>query len=256
LNTKRAFAVVAHPDDIEFVMAGTLILLKDSGYEVHYMNIANGSAGSLDRGPEEIARIRTGESKDAAVQIGAVFHEPLVNDLEIFYEPALLARLSAVMREVAPEILLLQSPRDYMEDHQNAVRLGVTAAFVRGAPNVPTDPPTSAVTQEVTVYHAQPHGNRDPLRELVVPDFYVDIAKSLDRKKDMLACHASQKDWLDATQGMGSYVETMVDIAREVGTMSGAFDVAEGWRRHLHFGFCPEEADPLFDALTAFANKA
>jgi LmbE family N-acetylglucosaminyl deacetylase len=256
MSTKRAFALAAHPDDIEFVMAGTLILLKDAGYEAHYMNIANGSAGSMVHGPEEIARIRTGESRDAAARIGAVYHEPLVNDLEIFYEPRLLARLGAVLREVAPEILLLQSPQDYMEDHQNTVRLGVTAAFVRSAPNYTTDPPTSAVTQDVTIYHAQPHGNRDPLRQLVSPDFYIDIETAVERKKEMLACHASQRDWLDATQGMGSYVQTMVDIGGEVGSMSGRFRVAEGWRRHLHLGFCAEDADPLRDALSDFLHVA
>lgn len=255
MGNKRAFAFAAHPDDIEFVMAGTLILLKDAGYEVHYMNLANGSGGSLDRGPEEIARVRLEEAKRAAGLVDAVFHEPLVNDLEIFYEPALLARVSAVMREVGPEILLLQSPQDYMEDHQNAVRLGLTAAFVCGVPNFPVDPPTDTVNQDVTIYHAQPHGNCDPLRQLVTPDFYVDIERSLERKKEMLACHASQKDWLDATQGMGSYIQIMVDLGREVGVMSGRFGVAEGWRRHLHLGYCAEDADPLCNALSAFVHE-
>ena len=41
---KVAFAIACHPDDIEFMMAGTLTRLKeDLGYEIHYMNIANGS---------------------------------------------------------------------------------------------------------------------------------------------------------------------------------------------------------------------
>ena len=43
MKTKHAFAIAAHPDDIEFQMAGTLILLQRAGYEIHYMNIANGS---------------------------------------------------------------------------------------------------------------------------------------------------------------------------------------------------------------------
>ena len=90
----------------------------------------------------------------AAVSTGAVFHESLTDDLMIFYEPKLLARLAAVMREVAPEILLVQSPQDYMEDHQNSVRLAVSAAFVRGMPNCVTDPPRAPVDQPVTVYHS------------------------------------------------------------------------------------------------------
>ena len=40
-----ALALFAHPDDIEFVAAGTLILLKDLGWQIHYCNIANGCCG-------------------------------------------------------------------------------------------------------------------------------------------------------------------------------------------------------------------
>ena len=56
--TKRAFAIAAHPDDIEFTMAGTLILLGDAGYELHVMHIANGSCGSTEIPAEEIASVR------------------------------------------------------------------------------------------------------------------------------------------------------------------------------------------------------
>jgi LmbE family N-acetylglucosaminyl deacetylase len=41
------FSVHAHPDDIEFGCAGTLMLLKDAGCELHYMTLARGDAGSM-----------------------------------------------------------------------------------------------------------------------------------------------------------------------------------------------------------------
>ena len=44
---KAAFAIACHPDDIEFGMAGTLIKLKEAGYEIHYMNIANAASIGL-----------------------------------------------------------------------------------------------------------------------------------------------------------------------------------------------------------------
>jgi hypothetical protein len=40
-----------------------------------------------------------------------------------------------------------------------------------------------------------------------------------------------------------------MQFSREVGTMSKSFEHAEGWRRHLHYGFCSEQADPLAIAL-------
>jgi LmbE family N-acetylglucosaminyl deacetylase len=153
------------------------------------------------------------------------------------------------MREVAPEILLVHSPTDYMEDHQNAARLAVAAAFCRGMPNYPTDPARPPVDQEVTVYHALPHGIVDPLRCPINPDLYVDISAVIERKRTMLALHASQKEWLDESQGMDSYLTAMEDASRRVGKLSGRFAYAEGWRRRLHLGFCAEDADPLVDAL-------
>ena len=253
---RRAFAVGAHPDDIEFVMAGTLILLGEAGYELHVMHVASGSGGSAVLSAEETARVRGLEAETAAGLIGAVYHGPLVNDLDIFYEKPLLARVAAVLRDVAPEILLLPSPQDYMEDHMIAGRLGVTAAFCRGLPNFRTDPPRPPVEQDVTVYHAQPHGNRDPVGGAVRPGHFVDIGEALERKKEMLGCHQSQKRWLDETQGMDSYIHTMVDFSREVGAMSGAFEYAEGWRRRLHYGFCAADADPIAAALGARCRPA
>ena len=50
-------AVSCHPDDIEFGMAGTMFLLKDAGCEIHYVNVANGCAGSLEHTPEETAAL-------------------------------------------------------------------------------------------------------------------------------------------------------------------------------------------------------
>ena len=246
---KRAFAVAAHPDDIEFVMAGTLISLRDAGYEIHYMNIANGCCGSSEYSAEHTATIREREAIAACDSIGAEFHPSLTNDLEIFYDRETLSRLAAVMREVAPEILLVHSPVDYMEDHTNACRLAVTAAFARGMPNFVTQPPREPVDQTVTIYHAQPHGNRDPLGHVARPQMFVDVAAAMGEKTVMLACHKSQKQWLDTSQGLDSYLETMRDLMREVGRMSGRWLYAEGWRRHLHLGFCSENADPLAEAL-------
>ena len=81
------------------------------------------------------------------------------------------------------------------------------------------------------------------------PGQFVDIAPVLETKQAALACHKSQKEWLDSSQGIDSYLILMADMSRQVGKMSGLFSYSEGWRRHLHLGFCSELADPLTDAL-------
>jgi LmbE family N-acetylglucosaminyl deacetylase len=245
-----ALAVFAHPDDMEFLASGTLLRLQRAGYEIHCLAVANGSCGSSVHGAEETARIRRAEAEAACRLAGFTRHESLVNDIEVFYERALLARVAALVRRVAPEILLTHSPSDYMEDHENAGRLAVTAAFCRGMRNLPTDPPTPAVDGPVTVYHAQPHGNCDPLGAVVRPTHFVDVGGDvLEEKTAMLACHRSQREWLDESQGLPSHVQTMERLMREVGGWSGAFVHAEGWRRRLPLGFCPPDADPLATAL-------
>jgi len=246
---KSVFAIAAHPDDIEFLMAGTLLLLGRAGYEMHYMNIANGCCGSTQTDRETTARIRREEARAACDQVGAIFHESIAADLEIFYDRPTLARVASEIRDASPEIVLTHSPTDYMEDHTNACRLAVTAAFARGMPNFPVEPPRSHVESEVTVYHAQPYGNRNPLRQVVRPELFVDIASVHEEKTAMLARHKSQKEWLDESQGLDSYLLAMKRLDEEVGQMSGTYQLAEGWRRHLHLGFCSEEADPLAAAL-------
>ncbi len=245
----RVFAIAAHPDDIEFVMSGSMMLLKAAGYELHYMNIANGSCGSVQTDAEQTAQIRHQEARRAAEFLGATFHQSLTNDLEIFYDRSTLTRLSSIVRDVAPTIVLTHSPQDYMEDHMNACRLTLTAAFSRGMPNFPVDPPRPATEQDVAIYHAQPHGNCDGLGNPVLPDLFVDVSSVITQKRNMLACHESQKQWLDQSQGMDSYLETMAELSREVGRLSGKFQFAEGWRRHMHLGYCAANFNPLVDSL-------
>jgi LmbE family N-acetylglucosaminyl deacetylase len=246
---KSVLAICAHPDDIEFHMAGTMIQLRKVGYELHYMTVANGSCGSNRYDTETLIRMRRQEARAAAASLGAVFHDSFCNDLEIFYTLPLLAKVAAVIREAAPQIVLTHAPSDYMEDHTNACRLAVTAAFSRGMPNFQTDPPRPPVDDPITVYHAQPHGNRDPLGQIVRPEIYVDTSGVMDEKLEALSKHESQRSWLGDSQQIDSYLQALRDCGAEVGRMSGRFEFAEGWRRHLHLGFCEAADNPLVDAL-------
>ncbi len=248
-------AIAAHPDDIEFVMAGTMLRLAEQGWELHYFNIANGCYGSMAMDREACTRARLDEAKQAAKWMGATFYPPICDDLAIVYTPELLAGVSAVVRQARPNILLTHSLVDYMEDHQNAARLAVTAAFSRAMPNYRSQPDIPTYSHDVTLYHAQPHGNRTPMGEPVVPTHFVDVGSLIPRKTELLLAHASQGAWLDETQQISSYVSTMESLNREVGSWSKRFEFAEGWRRHLHLGLCAPEADPLVEALQEHLTK-
>ena len=137
-----------------------------------------------------------------------------------------------------------------MEDHMNVSRLAVGAAFVRGMPNFDTDPPTPGYEDDVVIYHAMPHGLRDPLRRSVEPDLFVDTSSVLATQRQARAAHASQQAWLDASQGAADFVDVLGTMSRAVGRLSGSFQHAEGWRRHLHLGYSAhDDEDPLAVAL-------
>ncbi len=253
---RTAIAIAAHPDDIEFMMAGTLLLLREAGWETHYLNLSSGNCGSVSLSAEETEAKRLAEAQEAASLLGAIFHPPISRDLEILYDLRHLRHLASIVREVNPSIVLTHSPEDYMEDHTNTSRLAVTAAFARGMPNFDVDPARPTVDGEVAVYHGMPHGLRDGLRRRFVPGLFVDTTDISLAKREALAVHRSQKEWLDVSQGMDSYLMAMEEMSLALGMASGRFQHAEGWRRHSHLGFSAREVDPLDQALgqSALAN--
>lgn len=243
-------AIVAHPDDIEFMAAGTLLLLKERGFAIHYMNVASGNCGSMVMDGASTKQVRRMEARDAAKLLGAEWHPPLCDDMEIVYELDLLRRLAAVVREVNPSIVLTHSPQDYMEDHMATSRLAVSATFAKNMPNFGAEPPTGPAAGDVAIYHGMPHGLRDQLRQRIVPDGFVDVSSVYAKKREALAMHASQKQWLDQSQGFDSYLVALDQMSGELAKMAGGeFEHAEGWRRHLHLGFSAQDEDPLAEAL-------
>ena len=245
---KVAIAIAAHPDDIEFMMAGTLLLLNEAGWETHYLNISSGNCGSISLDSTQTEAKRLEEAQNAATILGAKFHSPFSRDLEIFYDSLHLRKLASVIRLVNPTIVLTHSPQDYMEDHTNTSRLAVTAAFSRGMPNFDVSPPLKPIKNEIALYHAMPHGLMDGMRQTVKPDLLINTTSVFKFKKQALAAHQSQKEWLDISQGMNSYLESMESISRNLGKAAGSTH-AEGWRRHSHLGFSSCEIDPLSKAL-------
>ncbi|MGI6481181.1 MAG: PIG-L deacetylase family protein [Sphaerochaetaceae bacterium] len=246
---KTVLAIGCHPDDIEFMMAGTLFLLKEKGLDVHYMNLANGNCGTLEYSREEIEIIRRKEAQTAAAFLGATWHHDLTNDLEVVYDLDLVRKTTAVVRQVAPDIVLVPALLDYMEDHMNTARIAVTATFSRGMPNFYTIPKVDAVMKEMALYHALPYGLHDGLSRKVEAQLFADITTVIDKKAEMLGMHVSQRNWLDDSQKLDSYTQTMYDMSAQVGRDSKKFKYGEGWIRHNPLGFSAPDFKPLEEVL-------
>ena len=93
-----------------------------------------------------------------------------------------------------------------MMDHEQVSMLARGASFLYGAPNASPLPrhPESVVPW---LYYCDPLDGVDPLGRAVEPTTLVDVTAQVDAKLDMLACHASQREWLRAHHGMDEYIE-------------------------------------------------
>src|SRR5690606_38064027 len=214
-----------------------------------------GNCGSTTHNSQETTQIRLKEAQLSAEILGAIFHPPICDDFEIFYERELLKKLVPVLRRVKPAVILTHSPSDYMEDHMNTSRLAVTAAFVRGVPNDFPDFPAVS-NYNCAIYHALSHGIQDQFRKRVEPEIYIDTTSVQAIKRKALQAHESQQSWLEDSQKMNSYIRTMESFSSEIGNMSHAFEHAEAWRRRLHYGFSEPEFDPLKELGKAYLLNA
>ncbi len=247
-------AAGAHPDDVELMMAGTLLMLAGAGADVHIWSLSDGRYGSRLGDPGETARVRRAEAVESASLAGATLHPPLFEDLGLVYHPAHVTLVSSVVRLVRPSILLVPSACDYSEDHRETTRLVVTAAFAREIGSYPAEPPMPPWHGPVAVYHAMPYGLRDASGRLQEPDLFVDIEPVFERKRAMLACHRSQEEWLMQSQGM-SPLDGMESMSLELGRMSGRFELAEGWLRHNPLGLSPAAYEPLEELLDGACRR-
>lgn len=250
----RALAVMAHPDDVEILVAGTLFHLRTLGWKLGIVTMTAGDCGSPTLRSEEIARIRYAESQAAAKLLGAWHACAGLMDLEVFANAENLRKVVAVLREFNPDLLITHSPVDYMLDHEETSRLVRAASFATAIPNYQTRQGMAAKRSRATpaLYYADPIEGTNPLGERVYPQFYVDIKKQLPMKKKMLACHASQRKWLRAHHGVDEYIEQVVDWAGRYGRECGT-TYAEGFRQHLGHAY---PRDPILqEALAPYVHE-
>jgi LmbE family N-acetylglucosaminyl deacetylase len=207
-DRKTVLTLLAHPDDAEILCAGTLVRLADAGWEIHIATATPGDWGTTTETPWAIAARRTGEARQAAGLVRGTYHCLDECDGLVVYDKPTLRKAIDLFRQVAPTLVFTHAPKDYMLDHEMASLLARAASFLYGAPNASAFPLREG-SRIPYLYYCDPVEGLDPLGDPVQPTTYVDITAQLDRKSAMLACHASQRDWLLAHHGMDEYLEAM-----------------------------------------------
>lgn len=245
----RLLAVMAHPDDAEILVAGTLFHLKALGWELGILTMTAGDCGAAGTSREEISRIRYAEATAAAEFLGATYACAGLMDVEVFSNAENLRRVVDSMRRFDPDVVMTHSPVDYMLDHEETSRLVRGATFASAIPNYETrqDPPAKVGRATPVLYYADALEGIDPGGKRIYPQFYVDISEPLPRKREMLARHVSQREWLRSHHGIDEYLDRMTAWAAGFGAECG-LSYAEGFRQHLGHGY---PHDPILQTALA-----
>jgi LmbE family N-acetylglucosaminyl deacetylase len=232
--TPRILAIHAHPDDVEFLCAGTLGLLRKRGCAITIATMTAGDLGSAELPPPQIAEVRRGEARKAAELLGADYLCLEFGDLSIDVNDASRRRVTEAIRRARPEIVLTAPPVDYHTDHETTSRLVRDALFAASVPFYKTHewdpaPPTEHVPH---LYYVDPLEGVDWFGQKVPYHFIVDTSETFDLKLQMLACHDSQRAWLRRQHGVDEYLETCRRWSEERGRAAGVKH-GEAFRQHL-----------------------
>lgn len=249
--TKKALAIVAHPDDAEFLCAGTLALLHKKGWKIHIATMTAGDCGSKDLSRSEISEIRKLEAANAAKLLDADYECLGFEDLFITYDKPSIIKVVGLIRKVQPLLVITMSPSCYMVDHEITSKLVQTACFGGGLANVTTaglDP----INYIPYLYYADAMEGKDKFGHRISCTTYVDISEEIDIKSKMLECHQSQREWLRQHHGMDEYILSMKRQSTDRGEeISVSF--AEAFRQHLGHAF-PQD-NLILKELPEFTHK-
>lgn len=223
---ERALFIYAHPDDIEFGVAGTAALWAKHGAEVTYIVITDGNVGSHEdtMTREELAQLRRTEQTAAAEVVGAKciflgYHDGLL-------QPTLELRKELVrhIRTIRPNVVVCGDPTAFFPsdtyinhpDHRAAAQAALEAVFPAAEMNLLyPDLLEEGLTGHKVNYVYVSFGDK--------ANYYVDITETIDLKIKALRQHKSQLgDW--------DPEERIKNWAAEVGSKVG-FAYAERFRR-------------------------
>lgn len=213
-------AIGAHPDDLEFLCAGTLALYAKAGHRVVMAVATNGNVGSPTLSREEIRAVRRAEQEAACAIIGAELVWMDFDDEWLFNDRPTRTVFLDAYRRADPDVVFVHAPTDYHPDHRVAGQVAEDCRIPAAVRLVETALP--ACRKVPHLFRMDTIGSID-----FEPEAYVDVTSVIDIKRRMLACHASQSAWLQAIYDL-TPVEMMESMGRQRGIVAGV-KFAEGF---------------------------
>jgi N-acetylglucosamine malate deacetylase 1 len=241
----RIVSIHAHPDDAEILAGGTLALLSERKHDIVIVRLSAGDCGSATHGSDEIASIRKAEAAAAAVVIGGTYRWGGFRDLAIFNDDPSRRMVTALIRELGPDVVLTAAPSDYLCDHEATSQLVRDACFAAPVPNYEVATQHRPLPAIPHLYFMDPIEQRDRSGSPTPPDFTVNVESTFATKRAMLAKHQSQSLWLQRQHGMADYIQQMETWTRLCGERAGIV-WGEGFRQYRGH---PYPQEPLLQDL-------
>lgn len=185
---KRALAIAAHPDDVEFECGATLAKWAASGCEVHHLICTDGSKGTWDSRADTAALVltRQDEQREAARRLGATGEVWFLGavDGELTSDLDTRREVARVIRETRPDVVFGHDPWKRWRlhpDHRHAGFLAVEGIVAARDP---------FFFPELGLERHRPDALL--LFESEEPDHIEDVTGFTDPKIDALLAHESQ----------------------------------------------------------------
>ena len=222
-TNERILAVVAHPDDAEYLCAGTLARAQADGAAIGICVMCRGDKGQPDPPIANLGAVRKKEMTAAAKLLGAELLWAGFGDGELADRAQERKELVELFRRFEPTLVLAHSAVDYHADHRAASSLAEAASWfaTSGGHKTESSPlgvqPALWWMDTVNMTGFEPH-------------FYIDISEHVALKRRMLGCHESQ-----LVRGAGGDFspldEQMVRQSKTRGSQAGV-EAAEAFRLH------------------------
>ncbi len=186
-------AICAHPDDIEFNCAGTLLKHKEQGDEVVMVTVSDGATENHKR---EIIRSKKNailEAKRAASVIGAKLYILDYKALDIPCNHKIIGELESIINKHHADTVYTHWHGHTNQDHRRVSMAALAAA--------------RCVERVLTWEEGIPHSS---CTSGFSPQLYVDITGQMDKKIEAVRAHESQvrkygKDLMDAIAARARY---------------------------------------------------
>lgn len=225
-KNERVLAVVAHPDDVELLCAGTLARARNDGAVVAICVLCQGDKGQSKKRVADLAAVRRREMMASAKLLASELFLVGQPDGTLKDDPEVRLKLVEVYRKYRPTLVLAHAAEDYHPDHRAASALAEAASWFCAARGHRTRSPAMRTQPALWWMDTVNMSGFNP-------GFYVDISQFVDLKKEMLVCHQSQLARGNDTDF--SPLSKIMHIQFRTRGMQAGVEAAEAFRAHNVF---------------------